>query len=134
MSARATDLEIVKQHSTGAKDRARIELRVVRKLLAVFLTEGWKVTVDAERGYDGDGRLLASSDVEEIVRNAFQYDDCHLFFHRPQQTKFLSGGRIDCVGWVRLVFGNDGWDVISDYSTNLEEKLKPINEWVDAKL
>ena len=31
-------------------------------------------------------------------------------------------------GWVRLVFGNSGWDLISDYSVNLEEFLKPVDE------
>jgi hypothetical protein len=25
--------------------------------------------------------------------------------------------------WVRLVYGNDGWDVISDYSVTLEKHL-----------
>lgn len=33
--------------------------------------------------------------------------------------------------WVRLVLGN-GTDVIVDYTTNLEDTLKPINEF--AKL
>jgi hypothetical protein len=27
-------------------------------------------------------------------------------------------------GWARFVYGNDGWDVISDYSVNLERYMK----------
>lgn len=29
-------------------------------------------------------------------------------------------------GWVLFVYGNDGWDVISDYTTNLEDIIGPI--------
>jgi len=28
-----------------------------------------------------------------------------------------------------LSYGNDGWDVISDYTTNLEDTLAPLNKW-----
>jgi hypothetical protein len=28
--------------------------------------------------------------------------------------------------------GNNGWDVISDYTVNLEKVLKPINEYADS--
>jgi hypothetical protein len=31
--------------------------------------------------------------------------------------------------WVRFVYGNDGYDVISDYTTSLEAVLAPINDW-----
>lgn len=34
-------------------------------------------------------------------------------------------------GWIALVFGN-GPDVISDYTTNLEETLKPVTEYADS--
>ena len=37
----------------------------------------------------------------------------------------------DCEGWVRFVFGNSGYDVINDYSTNLEKFLKPVFEIAD---
>ena len=36
------------------------------------------------------------------------------------------------VGWVWFVYGNDGWDVISDYSLNLEDVLKPVNDYADT--
>jgi len=31
-------------------------------------------------------------------------------------------------GWVYFVYGNDGWDVVSDYTTNLEAVLKGSGE------
>jgi hypothetical protein len=33
--------------------------------------------------------------------------------------------------WIRLVFGNDGWDVINDYTINLEEDLKSTFQLAD---
>lgn len=35
-------------------------------------------------------------------------------------------------GWVHFVYGNDGYDVISDYSTNLESVLKPVTDYADT--
>lgn len=35
-------------------------------------------------------------------------------------------------GYVRFVYGNDGYDVISDYTTNLEALLAPVNAAADA--
>lgn len=31
--------------------------------------------------------------------------------------------------WVKLVYGNDGWDVICDYTINLETIIDPINDY-----
>lgn len=35
-------------------------------------------------------------------------------------------------GWVRFVYGNSGFDVISDYTTNLESVLAPINQYAET--
>jgi hypothetical protein len=34
--------------------------------------------------------------------------------------------------WVRFVYGNGGWDVISDYTMSLETVLAPINAYADS--
>jgi hypothetical protein len=36
------------------------------------------------------------------------------------------------IGWVRFVYGNDGWDVISDYTCNLEDALKDVHALANA--
>ena len=53
------------------------------------------------------------------MEEAFVGDDCHIFVHEATGD-LLEDGKINSIGWVYLVFGNDGWDVISDYTTNLE--------------
>ncbi len=35
------------------------------------------------------------------------------------------------IGWVRFIYGNDGWDVISDYTTNLEPVMKLVQPLID---
>jgi len=35
-------------------------------------------------------------------------------------------------GWISLVFGNDGYDVISDYTTNIEEDIQSVNDYADT--
>jgi hypothetical protein len=32
---------------------------------------------------------------------------------------------------VRFVYGNDGYDVINDYTVDLEDVLKSVNEYAD---
>jgi hypothetical protein len=35
--------------------------------------------------------------------------------------------------WVRFVYGNDGWDVINDYSMALETIIEPITEEAERR-
>jgi hypothetical protein len=34
-------------------------------------------------------------------------------------------------GWVQFVYGNGGWDVTSDHTTNLEEVLQPVSDYAE---
>ena len=36
------------------------------------------------------------------------------------------------VGWLHLVYGNDGNDVIADYTTNLEPQLQAVNAYAET--
>ena len=35
-------------------------------------------------------------------------------------------------GWVRLIYGNDGWDVVNDYTTNLEPLMAGATAEADS--
>jgi len=51
------------------------------------------------------------------MRAIMTTDDDMLLFN----ASTASGAPEDkMVGWVRLIYGNDGWDVVNDYTTNLE--------------
>jgi hypothetical protein len=34
-------------------------------------------------------------------------------------------------GWVRFIYGNGGWDVINDYTTNLEPWMTNVDAIAD---
>jgi hypothetical protein len=108
----------------SVKMRQEVERKIVGQFVKDALAAGYRLAVSLERGYDAPDCLLGSRDYDAIMAEAFAGDDCHIFI-QPSDGPTVDGeGRIVSDGWVNPVFGNDGWDVISDYSGNeLTEKL-----------
>jgi hypothetical protein len=80
----------------------KIEERITRELLLTANDKGWGCV-----GFDyGDG-FTRETQYEELVDTCLNVDDIFLVFQSPDQNRRA---------WVRLVFGNDGWDLINDYS------------------
>lgn len=48
-------------------------------------------------------------------------------FDQPATGDLLQDDQVVSEGWVYVVMGNDGWDVISDYTTNLEPLMSGAN-------
>lgn len=99
-----------------------LEERIVKKLVQDALAIGYRLSVSLERGYDIDEMLLGATDETLILKEAFAGDECHIFFHAVGD-ELTEDGKVVSSGWVYLVLGNEGWDVISDYTTNLESVL-----------
>lgn len=108
----------------SVKMRMEVEKKIVGAFVNSALAAGYRLSVSMERGYDidnmGDCGVLGTTDKESILREAFAGDDCHIFVHENKNDVVTKGGLLDSVGWVYCVYGNDGWDVISDYTTNLD--------------
>jgi hypothetical protein len=104
----------------------RLEKRVVRRLVKDALAAGHRLAVSLERGYDVKEMLLGSRDVDKIMEEAFAGDEAHIFV-QPAEGPTVEDGRVVSEGWVYIVLGNEGWDVISDYTTNLESLLAGAN-------
>ena len=80
----------------------KIEEQITRELLLTANDKGWSCI-----GYDyGDG-FMKDTDYENIVDTCLNVDDLYLVFLSPDQSR---------KAWVRLVYGNDGYDLINDYS------------------
>lgn len=91
------------------KTRMGIERRIARQAARDLIAAGYTVTV-----HDGETKTLKhSTNLRAIVGAMFTTDDDYLLAY--------DGTR--CVGWVRFIYGNDGYDVINDYTTNLETVL-----------
>lgn len=98
--------------------RIAVEKQIVIKTVADLLAAGYKLTVD-----QGDGETTKPTTDVKVLHDALMETD-EDFLHVYKDKKHF--------GWVRFVYGNDGWDVISDYTTNLEAVLKGVNEFASA--
>lgn len=97
----------------------RIERRVVRRLCLALLKAGYTLGV-----YDGAEQVMSEARTWKAVEPAlFSVDDEYLTVHNA------TGKR---VGWVRLVYGNGGWDVICDYHIHLESIIAPVSDYADT--
>jgi len=111
--------------------RQRVERSIARRVILDALRAGYTLSV-----FDGEEVTLKhSSKAKDILAAMMTTDIDHLLFHKadtgpvePQGFGRISG--VDS-GWVMFVYGNDGWDVVSDYTTNLEDVLKGANNLAD---
>lgn len=85
--------------------RIEAERRICFKLVDVLLAEGCAVSVDYG---DGDPDCSKSRKRDEIRAALFACDMEALIAYRDGER----------VGWWSLIYGNDGWDVVSDYWAN----------------
>jgi hypothetical protein len=92
-----------------------MELAIVNKLIESADAAGYRLRV-AE--YEADGEH--DYDVKTAL---FNLDDAHV-------NVIDSDG--EELGWVRLVFGNSGHDLVSDFTTNLDDFLAPANALAES--
>lgn len=115
--------EVIANHSPNVRMRARIEALVCLRLLTDLMAAGYWVSID-----DGEETTLVNAH-EEIMANPC--DAMRLLFNLDEATLRVRkhGSKSS---FVYLVFGNDGWDTISDYGVSLDHIIEPIYEWLDA--
>jgi predicted fused transcriptional regulator/phosphomethylpyrimidine kinase len=112
-----TDEEIILKHDPRVRPRAKMELKIVNALLEAAEKAGYKL-IEREENEEATKDLL------------FNLDEAYIEIYDPNViTDDSKHGKY--LGTVLLVFGNDGWDLISDYHTRLEDFLKPVLEVSD---
>lgn len=100
----------------NVKTRQKIERNIARSAVKALIADGYTVDV-----FDGEETVLrASTSIKAIMAAMFTTDEDQ-----------LTANKGDVTGWIHFVYGNDGWDVISDYTTNLEAVLRSTNELAD---
>ena len=102
------------------EERQKIEREIVEAVIDSALAAGYSISVE-----DGDSELAIerSKDRAAILAEMFQMDDDTLRFHE--------GDREMWNGWVYFVYGNDGWDVVNDNSTNVEHLLRSASVLIE---
>jgi hypothetical protein len=96
------------------KQRINLERRIVRTIVNDALLAGFSLNVD--NGGDSFELADASTDKALLLRTLFQTDEERIYVYNPSNSA--------CIGWIRLVYGNDGWDVVNDYTVNLEPIMR----------
>lgn len=95
---------------TNVKNRIALERRIVSRIVKDAIDLGYTISV-----FDGESYpIQGSADYRAVMRSAFSTDEDTLIFREQ-------GRRI---GSVYLVYGNDGYDVVANYTDNPEvEKI-----------
>lgn len=103
------------------RDRRSIEQRIVIRVVEDLLAAGFKFSLN--NGGD-ELEFKDSTDKALIFSNMMETDEDKLHVKKD-------GLDFRVYGWIQFIYGNDGYDVISDYATILEQWLKPINDWAE---
>jgi hypothetical protein len=105
----------------SVKMRQEVERKIATAFVTKAIQSDFALTVD-----NGDGESKQLLSIKDTLTEMFQGgDDCVYVY------KISEKGIPACIGWVWFVYGNDGWDVISDYTTNLESLMGPANKIAD---
>jgi hypothetical protein len=90
--------------------RIGLETAIAKHAIAELLSAGFALGVN-----DGEEVTIKNSiDAAAVLKAMQTTDDDYLLAYRDGKQ----------VGWVRFVYGNSGWDVICDYTMNLEDALQ----------
>jgi hypothetical protein len=98
--------------------RIMIERRICFALVKQVLADGHALSV-----FDSEDWTVKSSRDEKLIREALFTTDSDELVVRDLDNKRL--------GWFQLIYGNDGYDVISDYTANeycnsVYDRLEPM--------
>jgi hypothetical protein len=90
------------------KRRIAVERRIVVSLVDELLKQGFTLTVDD----GGEEMAVENCAVRKTILEALGNTD-------QDQLGVVRNGSL--IGWIMLVYGNDGWDVMCDWHTNLDQ-------------
>jgi len=96
------------------------EYEVAKRTILALLEAGYTVSV-----FDTvETTVEKSNDIVEILQAMRTTGEDYLIAYEGDENK----------GWVRFVYGNSGWDVINDYTTNLEDALNSVFAYAELRL
>jgi hypothetical protein len=108
--------------------RIDAERRMVSCLIKACIARGLQVSIN-----DGEETVVTRSQrYHHILKAMYSTEEDVLSVHLPDE--------IGACGWFRLIYGNDGYDVIADHSDNplaleiWDNALKPLSDRLERKL
>ncbi len=104
----------------GVYLRQRAELKIARAFVRAALAAGYHIAVEND---EGSSKHLTTE--KSVLAEMFLTDEDSLFLYRPGDTGYSA--------WAMFVYGNSGWDVLHDYTTNLEPIMEPVQAIIDEE-
>lgn len=104
-------------------DLSLTEAQIIEAVLIAAIGAGFCISVEDE---DGECAIERSTNLPLIRAEIGTTSQTNLYFYSIE----MSNTPLAPAGWVYLVHGNEDC-VISDYSTKLEEILKPANDFAE---
>ena len=103
----------------GVRARIGVERQIVRSLVKELLSHSHNGTFEFELAVmDGEEQHPRTTNADKVYAAIMETDEDYLFVYKMGET---DDG--ETFGWVRLTYGNDGWDVMSDWTTNLDSYI-----------
>jgi len=102
----------------GVKARVALEMKIVWNLLNLLKSHGWVCREEPRE------RMKFGGDIGKAMEAIFDLDIATVRFTRGDDEH-----------WVIFVFGNNGWDCISDYSYDRkgEDEFGPLIDNFDSE-
>jgi hypothetical protein len=100
------------------KRRVAVEMRIVKSAVKELLSHDFLLSV-----FDGEEETAHTSTDYKMLHDALMETD-EDYLHVWKDGKRF--------GWVRFVYGNDGYDMIFDYSVNLDTFIAETNKLADS--
>ncbi len=100
--------------------RQKIERAIVSRAVTALLSAGyWLAVCQGDENEQPPSRYK-----RDIMKLLGECDDDRIIVYSPAK------GRL---GWLYLVYGNDnGETVITDYTTNLDPQLQPVQDYAET--
>jgi hypothetical protein len=103
---------VKKGNIMSVKMRQLVEREIATQIVKDLLKAGYSLGVN-----DGEETTIHhSKDAARIMASMFTTDEDYVLVYVKGDDK----KDIRPQYWARLIYGNDGWDVLSDYSQHLE--------------
>jgi hypothetical protein len=87
---------------------------IATRLVDAFLADGYTITCDLQ---DPEHEFERSTDRDGILDYMWQLEIVEMWVHKEEAR-----------GWLRLIFDESGWDLVQDYTVDLEHIIDPICE------
>lgn len=100
--------------SPTVRQRQDVERRIVDEIAKALIAKGWLIRV-----FDGEEFCSKRTQDPVVIQKAIMSTDEDQFFIYPPNDQ-------QAIGWISFVYGNDGFDVASDWTVNLEDLIQPI--------